>query len=77
MREDNTCKVSVKQCQFTVEGGGWVEQGSNRIENKEDDLVCNRLKVKHEEWFSLSLLVGFLFHTHNIKPLIVLFNGGL
>lgn len=41
----------VKQCQFTVGGGGWVEQGSSRMVKEEDDLLVHngRLKLKQGE----------------------------
>lgn len=73
MCKNITHALRVKQCQFTVEGGGWVEQGSSRIENKEDDLVYNRLKVKYGEWLTLGVSGGkLLYHMHNVTPLMVL-----
>lgn len=54
MCKNITHALRVKQCQFTAGGGGWVDQGSSRMEKEEDDLlVYNRWKVNHGKLFTV------------------------
>lgn len=52
MLKNITHAPRVKQCQFTVEDGGWAGQESSRMESEEDDLVLKRLEVRQVEQFT-------------------------